>query len=131
MTTAWRLYSATVAVAIFAHRHAVAFLEEALCIADRVEPAGRDDFSNRNVGEMQKALHFVESAIENCFKNGFPRRLAVPQICQALGCTKIGGDIGGGYSLCRILPDERLGTIDELRYWRYWLSRLTLYDLMV
>ena len=44
---------------------------------------------------MQKALHFVESAIENCLQNGFPRRLAVSQICQALGCTKIGGDIGG------------------------------------
>ena len=73
----------TVAAAIFAHRHAVAFLEEALCIADGVEPAGRDDFSNWNVGDPQKALHFVESAVEDCLKDRLAGRLSEPQIRQA------------------------------------------------
>ena len=62
------LWTATGSVSRFgaelAHRHAVALLEEALRVADGVEPAGCDDLPERNVGELQKSLHFVETALE-------------------------------------------------------------------
>ena len=84
-----------VAEAIFAHRYAVALLEEAFCIAGRVETAGRDDFADRNVSDSQEPLHFVESAVEDCLKDRLTGRLTVPQVRQAPGYAKVGGDIGG------------------------------------